>query len=854
MKVIDRFIGRGLAFIAGLLLWSLPVTAQNKYLAPSAYDQWNYFSTGAVSDDGLWSSYTMRHAEHKDTLYLQNSRTGFRYSFPSATQGQLTPDGRWFAFHKDNSLNLLEVTSGTVLPMEKAASFEFATDGSFLLVLKPDNTLVIRDMESGKNTNITDVKEYKLGHRKLAVVLDKEQNWQVGILELGKDSIVPIAIVRGQCSGLQWNAAGNALAFYESTDSSIAGVHFYNLKFGHRFLNPALSSTVSEYGAVVKNKLHLSEDGERLFFDVAAKEDTTVVGSDVQVWRSVDKQLSSRGYESANKSWRPRWYLWWPLNGKVKPIESDQFNQATLLGDSRHALLRSNAPYLPKYKFGEGYQDIYLADLETGATKLVLEKIADRTGSVVTSPSGRYLAYYTQGNWWRYDRTSGKHLNITAGLGTQWEDNAYDRAGFKPLYGCGGWTANDREILLYDQFDIWIVPLESGKPRRMTHGAADGIRYRIATEGYSSLLRDGDFGYVSKTYKLKDRLLLKIEEPRSGRMGVAVWKAGKGTVTWRLENRKVLWAGWTADKKSIRLIESAFDVAPRLLQLNAPMMATEIVRSNRQQKQYAWGRSELVSYEVGGKTLQGVLCYPAGFDPAKKYPMVVFIYEKLSKRLHDYDAPTLGHSIGFNRTNFTLEGYFVLMPDISYSMDAPGRSALDCVTAAVDKVMDLGYIDSKRMGLYGHSFGGFEVAYIASQSRLFRTVVSGSGVHNLRGFYLGMDVSDRSNMERFWSGQLRNSIAFEEEDFDKESPLRNVSTIDTPMLLWTGATDTNVPPWHSTQLHTALWRLGKKSTLLVYPDEEHTLSKEVNKLDLSNKIAEWFGHYLKDEPVNEWMK
>src|SRR5690606_37187283 len=188
-----------------------------------------------------------------------------------------------------------------------------------------------------------------------------------------------------------------------------------------------------------------------------------------------------------------------------------------------------------------------------------------------------------------------------------------------------------------------------------------------------------------------------------------------------------------------------------------------------------------------------------------------------------------------------------------YEVNAPGTSALLCVNAAIDAALRVANIDEANMGIIGHSFEGFEVGFIISQTDRFKAAVIGAGVTDLLSFYLGLDSSNISNMERFESAQFRNRHPFTSQAFIKESPIMNVQTIDNPVLLWTGSDDTLVPPTYSIKMFAALWRLGKISTLLMYPDEPHVLMKPKNQTDLSRKVMTWFDYHLKNRPKAPWI-
>lgn len=838
------------AILVGLVLFATKTISQNKYLPKEEYDKWHNFSTGPVTADGTWACYTVHHKDNLDTLYLKNVKTGFHFIFPSATNAKMTTDGKWLAMRHNDSVQLLDIKAARISGMGTISEFAFTQDDKYLVAYLPQKTLLVKNMQNSKENRFDNVKEYRYSQYKIAMLIDSGGTRSVRIVKLGDDKAKTFTSTQKQYSGLQWNTAGTALAFYETNYDSVTQLHFLNDKSEHRTLLPASRLAIDSY--VLKNKLRISDDGKRLFFDVYyQKPDRSNTNEDVYVWKRTAKELSSGQFKDRYK--KPYRYVWWPMLDMTVPIETDYFPDAVLIGSGAYTLLRSEENYKPVYKFGARYEDIYLKDLLTGSVKRIIDKISTSTGTVVVSPYGKFIAYYKESNWWLYNITSQTHTCLTKKSSTLWDGDDTERRGLKHVYGCGGWGDNDRYILLYDQYDVWQFSLHGGKHNRLTKGKEKQIRYRIAKDVDASLFQEGSFSFSSHPFNLQQGLLLKTDDVLLGRQGVAIWYKEKGTVDWLLKERKILSAKRSLDKKKILVIESAFDVSPRWFQVDCTGNETEIAQTNKQQKEYAWGKSELIKYNYEGKVLNAVLCYPAGFNPKKKYPMVVYIYEKMSVRLHDYDFPSTQNPIGFNRTNLTLEGYFVLMPDIEYSVNEVGNSALNCVMSAVAKVVETGFVDESKIGLMGHSFGGFETAYICSQTNLFKTAVVGAGVHDLRAYYLGMDTSDISNMERFWNGNFRNIIPFEAPDFDKESPLKNVKTIESPLLIWTGDADINVPHWHSTALHTALWRLGKNSTLLVYKNEEHSLRKKENKEDLTERIMQWFAHYLKNEKTFEWM-
>ncbi|MFO0845090.1 MAG: prolyl oligopeptidase family serine peptidase [Gemmataceae bacterium] len=122
--------------------------------------------------------------------------------------------------------------------------------------------------------------------------------------------------------------------------------------------------------------------------------------------------------------------------------------------------------------------------------------------------------------------------------------------------------------------------------------------------------------------------------------------------------------------------------------------------------------------------LQGVLIKPEDFDPAKKYPMMVYIYERLSQNLHRFVTPSARTSI--NPTYYASNGYLVLMPDIAYAVGYPGQSAVKCVLPAIQAVVDQGNVNENAIGIQGHSWGGYQTAYLVTQTTRFKAAAAGA--------------------------------------------------------------------------------------------------------------------------------
>ena len=282
-----------------------------------------------------------------------------------------------------------------------------------------------------------------------------------------------------------------------------------------------------------------------------------------------------------------------------------------------------------------------------------------------------------------------------------------------------------------------------------------------------------------------------------------------------------------------------------------------MVQSNPQHFNYHWGTSQLINYTNSkNQQLQGVLYYPVDYNPVKKYPMVVYIYEKLSQHLHSYVNPTLHNNIGINTSNLNAQGYMVLHPDILYTIDDVGISATDCVVSATKAVIAMGIVHPDKIALTGHSFGGYEANFIATQTSLFATIISGAGSSDLVNTYLSIGWNTgKSESWRFEDHQYRmeQPMYANMEGFLRNSPIMQAQNVDTPLLIWTGEQDRQVHYYQSIEFYNALRRLGKKQIMLVYPDNGHILTESTSREDFTHRFEQWLATYLKDVPAPEWI-
>ncbi|HWP44611.1 MAG TPA: prolyl oligopeptidase family serine peptidase, partial [Blastocatellia bacterium] len=278
--------------------------------------------------------------------------------------------------------------------------------------------------------------------------------------------------------------------------------------------------------------------------------------------------------------------------------------------------------------------------------------------------------------------------------------------------------------------------------------------------------------------------------------------------------------------------------------------------ANPQKSELLWGTAELIRYRnLDGVQLSAILIKPENFDPSKKYPLMVYIYETLSEGLHRFSDPRPGHNI--NASYYASNGYLVLMPDIVYTIGHPGQSALKCVLPAIQAVADKGFVDEDAIGIQGHSWGGYQIAYMITQTTRFKAASAGAPVSNMTSAYSGIrwgsGLPRQFQYERTQS-RIGGSLWESPMLFLENSPVFWANNVQTPVMMIHNDNDDAVPWYQGIEFFLALRRLGKEAYLFNYNGEPHGLRRRANQKDYAMRMQQFFDHYLKGAPKPEWME
>jgi dipeptidyl aminopeptidase/acylaminoacyl peptidase len=854
------------AGLAGFIFWLVACPQwwgqdnQKHFLTKEEYSLWSKLVARKLSNNGNWASYLLLYESKKDTLFVKNTKDNTTYHFPYAKDGEFNGESQ-FACIVHDTLLFQNLRTGNLTKTANVYDFTFSSNQKFLVMLikQADEkyTLQIQDTASKVQQRISNISQwyFEPGHKGIVYATTSGENHSIEFIKLDA-SIIRKMILSESKSAFQnliWK--NNILAFLQNAKDNPLLLS-YDIKKNRleKFDQMSQKGFPSDMKISLElyNSLIVSDDGNRIFFWLKENEERfpTIDLNAVQVWNTKDRLLFDHKKYIGEFSLLDKMAVWCIKENKFLQLTDRQLPRGFLSADYSHAFVYDPIAYEPQNSF-DGPFDLYIVDVQTGKRKCILERYSSDQ-IPISSPDGKYLCYAKEDHWWKYDIKNGTHVNITSGLSESFFRDDSDMPIEASPYDIGGWTA-DGSIILYDKYDLWQIALDGSAKKRLTHGREIQKTYRI--KDLVSGFRVNDIETKKETLDLNNGFVLETKDKKTGASGFSKWTLTSGVSDMVWENKKVDQISKARNVDSFMYIEQNYELSPRLMFYNSS--SKQIMQTNTQQEHFFWGKAEAIAYTVNGKNLQGILYYPAGYNPVTKYPMVVHIYQRQFQYFNDYENPTIYSSDGFNTSHFTQQGYFVLLPDMGFEMGNLAGSTTKSVLAAVDKVIQKGSIDPKKVGLIGHSFGGYETDLIITQTNRFAAAVSGSAWTDLVSSYLYVGATfKRPDFYRAEHDQLRigKSLFEDTEHYLKNSPVLQAANVTTPLLGWTGEEDRHIHSLQSMEFYMALRRLGKTHTLLVYPGEEHNLDKRKNQKDLTERIGQWFDYYLKNGKKQQWMK
>ena len=885
-----------------------------------AFDSWKLISRQAISNDGNWVACKIEAAKGDAVVKAYNNKGEEKISFDCASDFRFSNDSRFLVVTispSEDTVKALKLkkTKTEDMPLSKIGVYNLVTGStqhiellkSYKLPEKWDGWIAYQT-QSKKAEKSTSPQEANNSSKKEKQSSDKN-GYSLTIQNLNNQSVVIIPFVthyefaeENKClvyittgdddSGtkpgvyrrpLEHNAAtmikegsfeykqlsiskdGKRVAFLMNDDEKNTTGNNYALWYwqdGGEVREIAAKKTPGLPQNWVISENHKPTFGEktnRIFFGsspAARQKDTTKLEEEfitVDVWHWQEGQLQTVQVVNRNSDLK-RSYLavYHAAQNKVVQLANPEIPSVAIIDDGDHdkALATTNIPYqLESMWKGRALLDAYLIDVNTGETSLVKKQL---NGRPMVSPAFNYLYWYSasDSSWFSYKVATGKETQMTNPQTLTCYNELNDVPDYPSAYPSVGWTKDDNSFLACDRFDIWkIDPDNAVYPLNLT------INGRTNNVSYNLVIFDRNQKYIDET---ASQILTGFNEVTKERGYYSVNLRRPTAPTPLLNGAFLLGTPIKAkDANAVIYSKERFDLFPDIILSDLSFKkSVKLTTANPQQKDYNWGTSELVKWiSLDGKPLEGILIKPENFDPSKQYPMIVNFYERSSNGLHNHRTPE-AHRSTIDYHYYSSNGYLIFNPDVVYKDGYPGESAYNCVMPGIMMLIEKGFVDKKRIGAQGHSWGGYQVAYLATRTDLFAAIESGAPVVNMFSAYGGIRWEtglNRSFQYEHQQSRVGASIWESPLRYLENSPLFTMDKVSTPILIMANDKDGHVPWYQGIEYFIALRRLGKPAWLLNYSGEVHWPLKYANKKDFQIRMSQFFNHYLKGAPMPEWM-
>ncbi len=801
-----------------------------------------------------------------------------------------------------NSLGLVDLASGEMTEFERVRGSSFGgTDATWLAIHKmaPDGRddddwkgadLLLRRASDGTTLTVGNVSEYAFDESGdwLATAIDTEGRSGNGVQvrEMSSGRVLPLDSAEAAYRRISWTEEGDAFAVLRSVknddyeDELVAVLGFadfateaqrgvvYDPAEDEAFpsgmtINANHAPAWSDSRDALVFRIHAADMTEEAKAAAAAEakeaEDEmaspTAAGDDVDtadlvIWHWRDRRLQSRQQVVENTDRNFGYLSTYRIDdGRFIQLADDEVRSVSAAPGDRWAIGRDNDDYERQESLdGQNLADVWVIDMHSGDRRLAIEGARWVFG---VSPAGTHLLHYDEGNFFSLDLATGESINLTGDLGVPFWNVDDDHNVVKPprfQFGLG-WSDEGDQLLLSDGWDIWKMGADGSDPVNVTvTGREQQIRYQRVFR------LDPDLDGVD----LSAPLYVTAYGEWTKKRGIARVDSSHPGVTDLLWGDAAFSSLMKAEDADVYLYtRETYADPPNYYVADASLAdGRQVTDSNPQQVDLAWSAGvQLVDYEtVKGVKLQAALFLPANYEPGKKYPTMVYIYEKLSQGANNFFAPSAN---GFNKSVYTSAGYAVLMPDIVYELNDPGQSAVWSVLPALDAAIATGVVDADAVGLHGHSWGGYQTSHLITQTDRFSAAIAGAPLTNMISMYsliyknagIGNGQIFEASQGRFTGGPWDVTDAYV-----RNSPVYHAANVTTPLIILHNDRDGAVDFTQGVEYYNTLRRLNKNVVMLQYVGENHGLRDPANRKDYTVRMREFFDHYLRDLGMPGWLQ
>ncbi|MFQ6041951.1 MAG: S9 family peptidase [Candidatus Poribacteria bacterium] len=527
------------------------------------------------------------------------------------------------------------------------------------------------------------------------------------------------------------------------------------------------------------------------------------------------------------------------ITGDVRRLVSDwSFRGWRIAPDGRAvAALKMSEYNQEEYQL---YYDLVIVPINGASPKTIATGVWRAYGIGFNwSPDSRYIAYTTGDE----DRIRHGQLFIVPADGSKKPNDLTGGEKFyMNEYAGPRWSADGNFIYCLTYDGIWEFSADGNTRRKITTSLKRRVSFWIQPPtGITLWTPDGEsILAVTRNSATKNEALVRVD-----------LKSGEATTLiefaqWCLDNTFETEAA--SDGSACYLVTEAADHPPEIWVAGGNFSAPHRLYSlNPELDDVALGKARLIEWRApDGKIRRGALLLPLTYAEGQRLPVIFQVYGGSfdSGLLHEFG---LGWGI-VNNHLLASRGYAVLCPDLPMEDRDPMRQLPGLLLPAVNRLIDLGIADPNRLGLMGHSYGGYCVLALLTQTDCFRAAICSAGMVNFTSAYGGLTDDGDSSWGYFEVGQggMGGTLWERRSSYIENSPLFYLDRVCTPLLLVCGAEDRGATS-QAKEAFSALRRLGQKVELRLYHGEGHWPGNwtEDSLRDLCSRVIDWFETYLK---------
>lgn len=819
------------------MIWLLILFISSWYPAQNTKDTLQSWISGfsqlanpIYSEDARWVAVRKRYDLTQDTLLVVDTKN------PEISAGSIDFNGETtfikngilvFGKSKAEVWNLK--TSKRQRYHQVKVANPLSTAGRYAILDQEEN-LSLYTTDHKMLQHINGVQGFPVSDKKEKLYVYRKYTRGYEIIDLCGSVIKVLRSTNSTIKKLELSNSGKYIISTEIEDSS-GSYHLtlINTSNGKVYDLPEINIEKDDYYKITE-----IQDGKSLLISLHSPEKPD--NQLVDIWYGNDENLKTRK-TGVTKN---RYWLCKPEENKVQELPTDTYPVFSTVNSDRYFLAFNPTKGHDYLTYEPQLRDVQIYDVLLNSYRPMenLKGIKYGSTEIICSYDGKYLLGSEDGVRWALFEIGSLTKTI---INSSYLQN--------PVFSVDG-----QSIFFESPDDLWRYEIKTKKLSALP--IAPGKSTKIMNTRISKISDKWNFSV--NTIDNTKPILIEVFDQSTTTTSYLTWKDGKEKEILPPTGNFVRNIVFNDRFTSFCVLEENYNMPPKLFFIKDESQKKQLIPAESITDKGALAlKQDIIHYTTNdGMPLKGLLYYPVNFNPAKKYPLVVHIYQIQNSKSNQYLMPGYHNRDELDIRSLLQKGYFVLLPDTYAGTAGAGLSALHCVNKALDLVAKNPVIDMYKVGLIGHSFGGYETNFIATHSNRFATYISGAGLSDIIRSYFSYNYHFTGPL--YWQYETgifqMNSYTKDKSAYLQNNPILAIENVNVPILLWAGKQDENVPWDQTMEFFMALRRYNKYVVALFYPNGRHALSASSDeKKDLHRKVLEWWDYFLKGKKNVPWI-